>query len=134
MSEPYELFQEGIAAFICPLTNSFYEDPVVAEDGQTYSRTALLDYFSCKEKNDPITSPLTRNPMTESIVDDIDVANAIREYKEKRGSAQVSSARTSTAAVQDECVQASGRERVHYVSFGTRGYVCATRRLARTSR
>ena len=93
MSETSELFQGGIADFICPMTNAFYEDPVVAEDRRTYSRAALLEYFdSCKQNNFQITSPLTREPMTESIVDDKDMAKAIREYKEKRKSAQGSSA------------------------------------------
>ena len=112
MSETSELFQGGIADFICPMTNAFYEDPVVAEDRRTYSRAALLEYFdSCKQNNFQITSPLTREPMTESIVDDKDMAKAIREYKEKRKSAQGSSACIAyPLPVQDECVQGSGRE------------------------
>ena len=40
-----DLLDDGIAAFVCPITNGLFEDPVVADDGRTYSRQAILDWF-----------------------------------------------------------------------------------------
>ena len=31
---------------ICPITQELFVDPVVAEDGNTYSRADLLEWFS----------------------------------------------------------------------------------------
>ena len=43
-------------AFVCPITNEIFIDPVIAEDGHTYERKAITDWL---QKNS--ISPLTRN-------------------------------------------------------------------------
>ena len=43
---------------VCPITNAIFEDPMVASDGRTYSKAALLDWLaSRKERKLPVTSP-----------------------------------------------------------------------------
>ena len=39
------------------ITNGFMEDPVIAEDGRTYSRESIIGWIeSCKAKGEPVTS------------------------------------------------------------------------------
>jgi len=55
------LLDEGISAFVCPITNAVFEEPNVADDGRTYSKHAILDWFaSCTARSLPLTSPFTR--------------------------------------------------------------------------
>ena len=42
----------------CPITRDLMEDPVIAEDGYTYERSAITRWI-----NDNGTSPLTRIPL-----------------------------------------------------------------------
>ena len=42
----------------CPITGEIFRDPVIAEDGHTYERQAIVEWLT---KN--ATSPLTREPM-----------------------------------------------------------------------
>ena len=75
----------GIHAFHCPITYGLLEDPVVADDRRTYSRQAILDWFQgCRTRQVPITSPWTREEMSERLVDNFDMKKAIEEYKEQR--------------------------------------------------
>ena len=75
----------GIHAFHCPITYVLFEDPVVADDGRTYSRQAILDWFKdCRRRQVPITSPLTRVEMSERLVDNFDMKRAVEEYIEQR--------------------------------------------------
>jgi hypothetical protein len=49
------------ACLIDPITYEVLEDPVVAADGQTYSRSSITDWFqTCKA---PPRSPLTNNEL-----------------------------------------------------------------------
>ena len=83
------LLDDGIAAFVCPITNGLFEDPVVADDGRTYSRQAILDWFQgCRERQVPITSPYTREEMSERLVDNFDMKKAIKEYNDLQQLAQ----------------------------------------------
>eukprot|EP00760_Papus_ankaliazontas_P002261 PhM_4_TR10915/c0_g1_i1/m.5904 len=41
--------------FVCPITNELFVDPVVTSDGQTYERTAILQWFK-KKKTSPVTN------------------------------------------------------------------------------
>jgi hypothetical protein len=48
----------------CPITHELLEDPVKAEDGQTYDRKGIDAWFaSCRQRNLDITSPCTRQAM-----------------------------------------------------------------------
>ena len=45
---------------LCSITGELFEDPVVTEDGHTYERTAIEEWFhSQKMAGRPVTSPLT---------------------------------------------------------------------------
>ena len=48
----------SIDFLVCPITNAVLEEPMLAEDGRTYSKDAILAWFkSCSERQIPITSP-----------------------------------------------------------------------------
>ena len=47
------------ADFRCPLSHSIMFDPVYAEDGVTYEREAIMDWFDTHD-----TSPMLRDPAT----------------------------------------------------------------------
>ena len=67
---------------VCPITNSLFEEPVVAEDGVTYSKRALLAWFeSCKARGLPITSPCTREEISEDTKPNLNMIQAILQYK-----------------------------------------------------
>lgn len=52
------------ADFICPITHEIMSDPVMCEDGFSYERSAILEWFS-KDKN---TSPMTNSVLTSAEV------------------------------------------------------------------
>ncbi|CAM2712428.1 unnamed protein product [Rotaria socialis] len=47
-------------ALLCPITSDLFEDPVLAEDGHTYERQAIVQWI---RQNG--TSPITREPLHE---------------------------------------------------------------------
>ncbi len=49
----------GEANLICPLTRQIFQDPVLADDGHVYERTAIIQWIS-----EHGTSPLTREPLS----------------------------------------------------------------------
>jgi len=49
--------------FLCPITQDVMEDPVIAEDGHTYERTAIVTWV---EKHG--TSPITTDPINKNIL------------------------------------------------------------------
>ena len=64
------------------ITYELLEDPVVAEDGHTYSRATILDWFAgCREAGEPITSPLNRREIGETLRPDPQTARAVESYK-----------------------------------------------------
>lgn len=48
--------------FKCPITHSFMNDPVIAEDGQTYERFAIEQWFAASKLSSPITNELLTTP------------------------------------------------------------------------
>jgi len=55
---------------VCGLTKLPLRDPVIAEDGRTYERSVILDYFREKMKRgEPVVSPTTQEPMEPIILD-----------------------------------------------------------------
>jgi hypothetical protein len=47
--------------FLCPISNGVINDPVIAEDGVTYDRLSIQEWFrSCSQRGLPTTSPITR--------------------------------------------------------------------------
>ena len=50
------------------LTGEVMTDPVIAEDGRTYEKESILEYFRSRDHNRlPIVSPWTREPSGKSL-------------------------------------------------------------------
>ena len=55
--------------FRCPITGELMEDPVVAEDGRSYEREQIRQWFArCTAQGTPITSPITREEIGSRLV------------------------------------------------------------------
>lgn len=66
--------------FICPITHEVMTDPVMIEDGFTYERTAILEWFS----KDKITSPMTNSTLTSTeVFENEKVKREIEKYLKK---------------------------------------------------
>eukprot|EP00193_Tetraselmis_chui_P011077 CAMPEP_0177791378 /NCGR_PEP_ID=MMETSP0491_2-20121128/23891_1 /TAXON_ID=63592 /ORGANISM="Tetraselmis chuii, Strain PLY429" /LENGTH=898 /DNA_ID=CAMNT_0019313585 /DNA_START=155 /DNA_END=2853 /DNA_ORIENTATION=+ len=66
------------AVFTCPITMEVFEDPVVAADGYTYERSAIIKWLRTSSK-----SPMTNMPMDHlSLTPSHAVRSAIAEWKE----------------------------------------------------
>ena len=88
----------SISAFVDPMTHQPFDDPVVAEDGHTYSRQSILDWFAtCEERRVPITSPLTTKPMGKTLRENLDMKAALDEYLQQRRSAKFRTESDETA-------------------------------------
>ncbi|PNH07323.1 E3 ubiquitin-protein ligase [Tetrabaena socialis] len=67
--------------FLCPITQDVMTDPVIATDGYTYERAAIVDWLARKA-----TSPLTnqRLPAGNALIPNHGLRSAIMEWKQKR--------------------------------------------------
>lgn len=61
-----------IELFICPLTNQIFNDPVIAEDGQLYERSAIEQWFSENK-----ISPLSRKVIHTNLVESYTIKNIL---------------------------------------------------------
>ncbi len=74
-----------LSSFVCPITNAIFDEPMLAEDGRTYSKHAILAWFkNLSERQLPINSPWTRKPISERLVPNSDLAKSIEEYRKRR--------------------------------------------------
>jgi len=65
------------SCLVCPITFSLFVDPVIAEDGHTYERSAITDWI---QRNS--TSPLTREPITiEGLRPNLTVRSFVSEFQ-----------------------------------------------------
>ena len=64
--------------FTCPLTKNLFVDPVIASDGQTYERTAILRHIEQHH-----TSPMTGAPMNDEVRDNKDIREIIQLIQEQ---------------------------------------------------
>ena len=83
--------------FLCPITLLLMNDPVIGSDGQTYERSAIMQWLRTNRQ-----SPLTRQPMTiESLKPNYALKSAIARYKTqvlpKKKLAPAASASTSAS-------------------------------------
>ena len=62
----------------CPITTDIMIDPVTAEDGYTYERNAILEWFQSNE-----TSPMTNMKVGKKLVPNHAIKSAAMEYMEK---------------------------------------------------
>ena len=63
---------EGITEFLCPITQELPIDPVTAEDGRVYERSAIEEWLENNEK-----SPHTNEPMGKKLLPALQVKNMI---------------------------------------------------------
>jgi hypothetical protein len=65
--------------FICPITTTLMEDPVITQDGFTYERKAIEKWFTLKK-----TSPMTNEPIDSTIlIPNRLIKSQIIEFREK---------------------------------------------------
>ena len=69
--------------FICPITSELPVDPVTAEDGRVYEKSALLEWFATKPE-DEIKSPVTNEPMEQQLIGSIQASSARRQLAGSR--------------------------------------------------
>ena len=62
------------SAHICPITQLACDDPVVASDGQTYERDAIVTYM-CQSKAQPPPSPVTKQLLSYVMYENYAVRN-----------------------------------------------------------
>jgi hypothetical protein len=76
---PLKLTPEISKKITCTLTKKTFVDPVIASDGQTYERKAIIEYF-----RDNRYSPLTGESMDDTYIDNLEMKNLIRELRQKK--------------------------------------------------
>ncbi|PNG62135.1 putative U-box domain-containing protein 53, partial [Tetrabaena socialis] len=66
--------------FLCPITQDIMTDPVMATDGYTYERAAIVEWMARKA-----TSPLTNQPLSAgtALIPNHGLRSAIMEWKQK---------------------------------------------------
>ncbi len=68
--------------FYCPILMRIFEEPVKAEDGRTYDREGIEAWFeTCRVKNEPITSPWTRERMGQVLRPDWEAAESAEKVR-----------------------------------------------------
>ncbi|CAH1430965.1 unnamed protein product [Lactuca virosa] len=84
-------------AFICPLTKQIMRDPVTLENGQTFEREAIENWFNeCKENNRKLICPLTLKELkTTDMNPSIALRNTIEEWNARNEAVQLDMARKS---------------------------------------
>ena len=60
----------------CTITKSRMQDPVIAQDAQTYERAAILEWFN----NGNTISPTTKAPMTSAVMANDRLKQAIQQW------------------------------------------------------
>jgi len=66
---------------LCPITLERMTDPVIAQDGWTYERWAILDHFKKNKKN--IRSPMTNLEMDTYLIENRLMASTLKELKNR---------------------------------------------------
>jgi hypothetical protein len=70
--------------YLCPLSLSLFEDPVIAMDGISYSRGAIQAHLDfCREKGKVLTSPMTGERMEGLLVPNVMARRMVLEYLER---------------------------------------------------
>lgn len=76
---PARLSAETLQNITCRLTKKVFVDPVVASDGQTYERTAIVEYFQNNRY-----SPATGEAMSDEFRDNIQMKNLISDLRQQK--------------------------------------------------
>ena len=68
---------------VCSISMKIMKDPVVAEDGHSYERACIEEWFcTCRTLGRPMTSPLTNNIVGSRLVSNHVMKGLIKELKE----------------------------------------------------
>lgn len=68
----------------CPLSLSIMRDPVVTADGQSYERKHIEQWFrTCRDANEPVTSPLRAPLASDALVPNNSLRRAIEETMDR---------------------------------------------------
>jgi len=74
-----------LSDFKCPITDTVMTNPVRAQDGFFYERSNIEKYMKeCKARQQPVSSPVTREPMGEALKPVDDVKAAIEQFTQER--------------------------------------------------
>ncbi|XP_023741242.1 U-box domain-containing protein 43 [Lactuca sativa] len=78
-------------AFICRFTKQIMRDPVTLENGQTFERESIENWFNgCKENNKKLVCPLTYKELkTIAMIPNIALRNTIEEWKARNEAVQL---------------------------------------------
>ena len=68
--------------FVCPITFDEMQDPVVASDGHTYERSAILAVLRDGKKKGGAMSPLTREPLSATVYPNRALKRRMQGYEE----------------------------------------------------
>ena len=68
--------------FVCPITFDEMQDPVVASDGHTYERSAILAVLRDGKKKGGAMSPLTREPLLATVYPNRALKRRMQGYEE----------------------------------------------------
>lgn len=84
-------------AFICPLTKQVMRDPVSLENGQTFEREAIEQWFKeCRESGRTLVCPLTQKELRSAeLKPSIALRNTIEEWTTRNEAAKLDIARKS---------------------------------------
>jgi hypothetical protein len=66
--------------YLCPITCEVMEDPVIAEDGQTYEREAIATWVAGHG-----TSPMTRQRMANTLIPNRAIKASIERWQQESG-------------------------------------------------
>ena len=90
------------------LTGEVMTDPVIAEDGRTYEKESILEYFRSRDHNRlPIVSPWTREPIGKSLKPNIDFKRAIDQFHDHNKISEKSSTEPPQKLVGDKIDEAT---------------------------
>ena len=72
-----QAIDEMAEEFVCSITQELPLDPVTAEDGRVYERSAIEDWLA-QQPNERIKSPVTNEPMGRMLFPAVQVRNSIK--------------------------------------------------------
>lgn len=108
--------------FVCPLTKQVMRDPVTIENGNTFEREAIENWFrECKESGRKPICPLTLvNLKSTNLNPSIALRNTIEEWTARNEAAQLDRARRSLSTGTPEKDILQALRYVDYISKGSR--------------
>lgn len=70
---------------VCPITQELLRDPVVAQDGHTYERSALVTWFGMGRDRSPVTNAILEDTTAGGLVPNLAVAGLAAAHRERLG-------------------------------------------------